>query len=330
MDAARFAKGTERLVDPVTVGSIHFLQQFLGPLPPAPQRALVERSSKKSPYMGFVVESYAVFLTYRIADEKRAAALLPEGFRLAKSRMFDGDEEACCAILSFFRVHTSAFWGARSEWYLVAEDERTGLLSWIIVDYLSDTVSYDPAHGLQGPSAPRAVVATTADGRVLVDLEGAAGDERVSFDLALAGARPRALDRRLWVEGNLSIGYAPSLSAEGPELFSLTFLPEEMGEALDVPLENLHLERMGWRNSLLAPLPERAACFPFAQHLLSDSPGRSSAHPSERALAAAAQAVDFGALRAFSTRSVVTAVAASAVLTAGTVAALAFALFRKR
>ena len=33
MDTDRFAKGTERLVDPVTVGSIHFLQQFVGLVP---------------------------------------------------------------------------------------------------------------------------------------------------------------------------------------------------------------------------------------------------------------------------------------------------------
>ena len=113
MDGKRFAKGTERLVDPVTVGSIHFLQQFFGLLPLGVQRALLERSSKASSHMGFVVEPYAFFLAYRVADEQRASALLPKGFKLAKSRLFEGDEEACYAILSFFRVHTSAFWGLR-------------------------------------------------------------------------------------------------------------------------------------------------------------------------------------------------------------------------
>lgn len=326
MDGKRFAKGTERLVDPVTVGSIHFLQQFFGLLPLGVQRALLERSSKASSHMGFVVEPYAFFLAYRVADEQRASALLPKGFKLAKSRLFEGDEEACYAILSFFRVHTSAFWGLRCEWYLIAEDERTGLLSWIIVDYLSDTVSYDQTHGLRGPSAPKAVVTTSSDGRVLVDVEDEEGRGAATFDAALSGSRFRPLDRRLWVEGNLSIGYGRSLSAEGPELFSLTFLPEEMDQALDVPLAGLQVERMTWHDDLLAPAPERLACFPFAQHLLSDSPGRSSAYPSEDALVQAAEAVDFSGLRAFSTGSVRTAVAASVILSAAVTAALAIAL----
>lgn len=59
------------------------------------------------------------------------------------------------------------------ECYLMAEDMRSGLLSWVIVDYLSDTISYDRAHGLRAPSAPRSVVTTTCDGRVLVDVQDA-------------------------------------------------------------------------------------------------------------------------------------------------------------
>ena len=51
MDTDRFAKGTERLVDPVTVGSIHFLQQFVGLVPRGVQRSLLTRSSEASPYM---------------------------------------------------------------------------------------------------------------------------------------------------------------------------------------------------------------------------------------------------------------------------------------
>lgn len=115
MDTDRFAKGTERLVDPVTVGSIHFLQQFVGLVPRGVQRSLLTRSSEASPYMGFVVEPYAFFLFYEVADQQRAAALLPEGFRLCKASVFEGDRPAVYAVFGFFRVHTSAFWGARAE-----------------------------------------------------------------------------------------------------------------------------------------------------------------------------------------------------------------------
>ena len=47
-----------------------------------------------------------------------------------------------------FRIHTSVFWGARVEFYLVAENTKTGLLSWVMMDYISDTISYDEKHGL--------------------------------------------------------------------------------------------------------------------------------------------------------------------------------------
>ena len=329
MDTDRFAKGTERLVDPVTVGSIHFLQQFVGLVPRGVQRSLLTRSSEASPYMGFVVEPYAFSLFYEVADQQRAAALLPEGFRLCKASVFEGDRPAVYAVFGFFRVHTSAFWGARAECYLMAEDMRSRLLSWVIVDYLSDTISYDRAHGLRAPSAPRSVVTTTCDGRVLVDVQDAESPARAAFDVPLEGAEMRPLDRLFWVEGNLSVGYGRPLSADEADVFSLTFLPEEMACALDVPLDGLNLECLTWHADLLVSRPAKLACFPFAQHVLSDSPGRASGYASERELARAAHAVDFGGLRAFSVGSVRTGMLAGTVLTAGVVAALAAALIRR-
>ena len=324
-----FAKGTERLMDPITVGSIHFLQQMYGMLPLPLQRNLLERASETTPYMGFVVEPYAFFLFYTVTDEERASALLPAGFKLAKARVFEGDEPAYYAIMSFFRVHTSAFWGARAEFYLVAENEATGLLSWVIVDYLSDTISYDRAHGLRAPSAEHAVVTTTSEGCVLVDMAGDDGQGSASFSAALRGARMRPLDERLWVEGNLSVGYGKTLSDDRADVFSLTFLPEEMSEALDVPLENMREARVAWHDDLIAPAPSKLACFPFAQHLLSDSPGSASSYASEEELAEAARAVDFDALTSFSIGSMRTGFVVSSLVTLGVVAALIVALVLK-
>lgn len=329
MESESFAKGTEKLVDPLTVGSIHFLQQLYGTLPLAAQRFVLERASRKTPHMGFVVEPYAFFLFYELRDEYAAAALLPNGFRLAKARVFEGDEPRHYMIMSFFRVHTSAFWGARAECYLIAEDERTGLLSWIIVDYLSDTISYDTSHGLRGPSASGAVVATLADGSVLVDMAGKHGSS-VAFSASLKDADMRSLDRRLWVEGNLSVGYGASLGAGDAGTFSLTFPPEEMAEALDVPLDNLRMDGNSWYADLRAARPSRLACFPYAQHLLSDSPGHASGFASEHELAEAVRAVDFGSMGRFSVGSVRTGMAVGTAATAVAMAALAWAAFRRR
>ena len=35
------------------------------------------------------------------------------------------------------------FWGCRVELYLVAENTRTGMLTWVICDYESNTINYD-------------------------------------------------------------------------------------------------------------------------------------------------------------------------------------------
>ncbi|MEG1435570.1 MAG: hypothetical protein RSD45_08440 [Gordonibacter sp.] len=329
MESEDFAKGTERMVDPITVGSIHFMQQFYGMMPLGMQRKLLARASETTPYMGFVVEPYAFFLFYEIADERRASSLLPSGFRLAEARVFEGDEPAHYAIMSFFRVHTSAFWGSRAEFYLVAEDERTGLLSWVIVDYASDTISYDRKHGLRAPSAPPAVMTTTYDGRVLVDMASIQDGGRTAFSATLENSHIRKLDTRLWIEGNLSVGYGKSLSEDNSDVFSLTFLPEEMGAALDVPLENLRLEQATWCTDMLAPKPSKLACFPFAQHLLSDSPGFASGHSTEEELREAARSVDFGALKTFSIGSVRKSMLASMAITVGMLAILVVALILK-
>ncbi len=42
-----FAKGVEKLINPITVGSLHFMQFFNNLLPKSIQRKLVTSSSKK-------------------------------------------------------------------------------------------------------------------------------------------------------------------------------------------------------------------------------------------------------------------------------------------
>lgn len=51
-----FIKGVEKLVDPMEVGTLHFIQSFNKLLPKSIQDRLVQSSAKSIPYMGFVVE----------------------------------------------------------------------------------------------------------------------------------------------------------------------------------------------------------------------------------------------------------------------------------
>ena len=292
MNINDFARGTERLVDPIQVGKIHYFQRWLRILPKAWQRKIVTAASKKQTKMGFIVEPYAFFLFYEIQDVKVANALLPEGFEVMKSRVFAGDEEKYYAIASMFRLHTSTFWGARSEFYVVAKNRKTGLMSWVILDYLSDTISYDKKHGLRSAEAKKAVMTTTCEGKLLVDIAHATDGRRVACEADLSGHKKRALDERLWLEGNTSIAYGKELAKNG-DLFSLTFLPEEMSEAWEIPVKDVTIEEFSWYPEVFGEKPVGAACFPFAQHMLSDSPGNSTFYGSKASLEKAAKAVRF-------------------------------------
>ena len=292
MNINDFARGTERLVDPIQVGEIHYFQKWLRILPKAWQRKIVTAASKKQAKMGFIVEPDAFFLFYEIQDEKTANSLLPEGFEIMKSRVFAGDEEKYYAIVSMFRLHTSTFWGARSEFYVVAKNRKTGLMSWVILDYLSNTISYDEKHGLRSAEAKKAVMTTTCAGKLLVDIAHATDGRRVACEADLSRHQRRALDERLWLEGNTSIAYGNELAKSG-DLFSLTFLPEEMSEAWELPIESVTVEEFSWYPEIFGKQPVKTACFPFAQHMLSDSPGNSTYYGSKVSLKKAAEGVEF-------------------------------------
>lgn len=303
MKHAKFITGVEKLVNPITVGGLHFIQPFNALLPKKVQKALIESSAKKIPHMGFVVEPYSFFLCYKIADIAQANKLLPDGFTLIKTRIFSSDTPDYYGIIGCFRSHTSAFWGTRAECYVIAEDQKTGLLSWIIVDYDSDTISYDSQSGLKAPSCANAVHTTDYNGTLYVDIARTDTLRRLAFTADVTALKQAPLDQRLWLEGNLSIGYGKLLSENKADIFSLTFNPEEVATAYEVPLRKFSLEENSWLPGLFAPQPAKLVCFPYAQHFVSDSPGASSQILDKEQLVAAAAKIDFDNTPVFSTKA---------------------------
>ncbi|MBQ3306538.1 hypothetical protein IJH02_03875 [Candidatus Saccharibacteria bacterium] len=300
MNVSDFARGTEKMVNPMEVGKVHFRQTQLRRLPVWIQRKLVKSGMKKMSRMGFIVEPYAFFLFYEISDPESVARHLPDGFVPARSRVFANGPEKFYGIVSIFRVHTSVFWGARAEFYAIAENSSTGLLSWVILDYASDTISYDFLNGLRSPDVSRAVVTTTCEGEFIAEMVSPARSRhdhaRVLECVAdLNKAKMEPLDPRLWIEGNTSIAYSRDVGGDDGSLFSLTFLPEEMKQALDVPLSAVSRARVDWFPEIFGDggKLDMAACFPYAQHMLSDTPGHSTHYGSEEALRKAAEKVRF-------------------------------------
>jgi hypothetical protein len=313
MNKENFAKGVERLINPISVGGLHFIQPFNALLPKTIQRLLVKASAKKTPHMGFVVEPYSLFLCYEIIDLEKAQSLLPDGFKLIKTKVFFDDMPKYYCIFGNIRAHTSAFWGIRTEFYVIAEDTKTGLLSWIIISYDTDTISYDSKNGLTAPNANRSVLTINHRGRLFLDIQRDDQSRKLILEADIEKGEMRCLDQRLWLEGNLSIGYGKDLAEKDGDIFSLRFEPCEVEKALYIPAEALDIETNTWFPGLFADKPSQVACFPYAQHFVSDSPGTSSNLKNRDELIAADKALDFDTIEAFSTKSFRTSIIISSV-----------------
>ena len=294
MNILDYAKGVERLVDPMMVGQSHYMQTRLKKLPVWLQRKIVTSATKKATKMPFVVEPYCTFLFYELPDPTKTQKFMPTGFVPAPAAIFNGDSEKYYGIVSMFRIHTSVFWGARAEYYLVAKNSATGLMSWIMMDYISDSISYDELHGLKSPDVHAAVMTTTCEGDFVCEMATDDRKKHVKCTANLLRAKMRPLNQRLWIEGNTSIAYGRLAGEPDGDLFSLTFFPEEMSLALEVPLTDVreYSAATATTGKFGAKL-ERVVSFPFAQHMLSDSPGTHTHYGNEAALRAAVEAVNF-------------------------------------
>ncbi|MBR3230753.1 hypothetical protein IKF73_01845 [Candidatus Saccharibacteria bacterium] len=300
MNILEYAKGVEELVDPMAVGKTHYLQTKLTKLPVWLQRKIVKSATKKANMMPFVVEPYCTFLFYEIPEPKRVQKFMPEGFAPAKSAVFMDGKEKYYGVVSMFRIHTSVFWGARAEYYLVAENTKTGLLSWVMMDYISDTISYDERHGLKSPDVQAAVLTTTCEGDFVCKMQNADGSKKVECVANLLNAKMKPLNQRLWIEGNTSIAYGRLAGEPDGDLFSLTFFPEEMKQALEVPMKDV--KSFGVASSTagrFGAVLDMVVSFPFAQHMLSDAPGVHTHYGNERALREAVEKIDFKKIKSF-------------------------------
>lgn len=300
MNREQYMKGVERLVNPVDVGTIHFIQSFNNYIPKKIQKKMVAASGKKTPYMGFVVEPYSHFLFYEIKDLDKATSLLPDGYELMKTKVFDDDEPKFYGIFGCFNAHTSGFWGMRVEFYVIAKDLETGLLSWIIVDYDTNTITYDPMNALCDPNAEGSLLTIDYTGKLYVDVENEHGRKLV-YSSQVSEGYMKALDQRLWIEGNLSIAYGRERVEDDPGKFSLTFDPLEFKEALRIDREHVQIDVNEWYQDMLEDDPSECLCFPYAQHYLSDSPGHYSRTDNEEELKDKLDSLDFGQIDVFST-----------------------------
>ena len=269
----KFIKTVEGLINPSDVADILFFQKFKKLLPKKLFKSMLVKTSRKTPYMGFVIEPYSLFLFFRIKDVDKARALLPDRFELTKASIFEGDEPDYYFGIGNLNTRGSTFWGIRLESYLIATDKQTGLLSWIFFDILSNTIIAVPSEGVADPNSSNAIFTTSSKGDIYLDIRDDHSDREVVLKGNLNRGKMRKPDFDLWVTGNTSIGYIKEISDYGDDPFAVIFDPAEVGQALDLPVEDFNITR----NTIVPDFAEQelclAACFPFTQHYIADSPG---------------------------------------------------------
>jgi hypothetical protein len=269
----KFIRGVESLINPMEVSDIIFLQKLKKLLPPKIMKKLLYRASKKTPYIGFTIDPYSLFLFFRLKDIEYARSFLPERYELAKTRLFEGDEPDYYMGIGNLSTRASTFWGTRQEVYLIATDKKTGLLSFIFIDILSNTIIAHPTSGIADPNCRHAIFTTNSKGELFLDIEENRTNRKFILTGSLKKGELRRLDQQLWLMGNTSVGHSKKFVKGEDNPFAVIFDPAEVEEALDIPPEDIRISENTLFPGLAHPEISKAICFPFAQHYLADSPG---------------------------------------------------------
>lgn len=261
-----FIKMTEKLVTPEKVAKLFQNAEMLRKLPRFLQKKIMEKGSKNSPFISFIVEPYSFFLAYEIIDEEKISQFLPEDYELVKTSMFEGNKERNSVIIGVFDVHTSVFWGNRLEVYIIARNKKTNMVSWIIYEYETNTISYDPGRGFIPPGTVHSVHTTSFLGEIIIDVLGKDCKNKLKVNANINKDNFKALNQTLWIEGNFSVDYGNELNEVNTKPFGLIFDPEEMKEALNISIEDCDLIENNFLEGIIAEKPFEVCCFPYAQH----------------------------------------------------------------
>ena len=273
LDDEKFIKRVEGLINPMDVSSLLYLQTLKRVLPAPILRRMLRRASQRAPHVGFVIEPYSLFLFFRLRDLQLAGSLLPERYELSPARIFADDEPEFYLGIGNLSTRASTFWGIRQESYLIARDKETGLLSWIFIDILSNTIVALPTTGITDPNSRHAIFTTSSKGEVFLDISEDGTDRGLTLTGSITGGKTRRLDEGLWVMGNTSIGHSKALSGGDDRPFAVIFDPAEVETGLDIPTGEIRITRNTLFPGLAEPELRKVACFPFAQHYIADSPG---------------------------------------------------------
>lgn len=312
-----FIKQVENLIDPAEVCDLAFIQRFKKLMPRQLFKKLLIRTSRKNPYIGFVIEPYCIFLFFRLKDIERAKSMLPERYELIPSPLFDGEEPGYYQGMGIFNTKGSTFWGTRLESYLIARDRQTGLVSWVFIDIISNTIIASPRDGVADRNSSKALHTTNSKGEIFIDVSEDRTGRAVRLKGKITGGVSRPLDQPLWIGGNTSVAHSEDLGGGNDDPFAVIFDPAEVAAALDIPVGDISLEENSLFPGLADPELCRVMCFPYTQHYIADSPGCRTYIKDEGEMVAAYNRIaDIPKLTTFSTAGVKKLLFASVALSA--------------
>lgn len=326
-----FIKNTEEKIDPIGVGSTHFLQNILQILPVKIQNQLVKNAAKKSPYISFVVEPYSTFLCYEITDIKWAKKLLPNNFELVKTKIFEEEEAKYYCILGCFNVKTSSFWGSRLEFNIIAKNKETNLTTWVIIDYDTNTLMYSEKKGLESKSTNKFINTTTWNGDIVIDIENSNKNRSLilNYNANYENKIRKKLDYKLWFEGNISITYGNQISKSG-KTFSLMFEKQEVEYANFIDPSLVNIEKNTWYEGLYDKTLVKCVEFDYAQHFVSDNIGYVSNFKNQEDMESKKSKINFDSFTLVNAKKMVFVMVISNIITFTTIVILIILLVFKK
>ncbi len=261
----KYIEYVENKISPQKIAKAYQGAEILRKIPLFFQKKIVSKESRKDPYMGFVVEPYSFFLAYEIS-ETMVKNYIPSNYELIPISLFENSPQKKCAIIGCFNVHTSVFSGSRFELYIIARNIKTNLVSWLICDYESNTINYDAKQGFLLPTLTKSIFTTSYKGDLICNIQGK--ENTIDFIVNTEKYSCQKLNKRLWIEGNLSIDYSGNLNNGGQEPFGLIFDPDEMAYGHSIENENLHINSMNFSFINNQTKPFEICLFKYAQHYI--------------------------------------------------------------
>jgi len=263
----QYIVNVENRITPAGIVNVYQGAQLLKKIPRFLQNKIIEKNSQKNPYMGFVVEPYSFFMAYEV-NEDLVKEFLPENYELIPISLFENSIARKCAILGCFNVKTSVFSGTRFELYLIAKNKKTNLVSWLMCDYESNTINYDPGKGFLSPTLNRCVYTTSYNGEIICNIESKKSKNLINMFIDIKEFNCIELNKKLWIEGNLSIDYSGELDNAGNAPFGLIFDPNEMKCAQLIKNDKVQINKLKFSFIDESMKPFETCCFQYAQHYI--------------------------------------------------------------